>query len=135
MYTASCVSDSEAIGCDEKLTTPFWLLAHVRALLANRVSNIFNLQGPSYTIDSSWIGGIEILKQAADDVAKGRTKAAFVGVTNIIWHPDMAKHWIGLDKLSSDGICKSFDENGMHYAIIFIYFFFIVVKCYNFIYS
>jgi phthiocerol/phenolphthiocerol synthesis type-I polyketide synthase C len=86
----------------------------VRALLANRVSNIFNLQGPSYTIDSSWIGGIEILKQAADDVAKGRIKAALVGVTNVIWHPDMAKHWIGLDKLSPDGICKSFDENGIH---------------------
>lgn len=113
VYTASCVSDSEAIGCDDKLTTPFWLLAHVRALLANRVSNICNLQGPSYTIDSSWIGGIEILKQAATDVAKGRIKAALVGVTNIIWHPDMAKHWIGLDKLSADGICRSFDENGM----------------------
>ncbi|XP_026815045.1 fatty acid synthase-like isoform X2 [Rhopalosiphum maidis] len=116
VYTASCVSDSEAIGCDEKLTTPFWLLAHVRALLANRVSNIFNLQGPSYTIDSSWIGGIEILKQAAEDVAKGRIKAALVGVTNIIWHPDMAKHWIGLDKLSPDGICKSFDENASGYG-------------------
>uniref|UniRef100_A0A2S2QQD5 Fatty acid synthase n=1 Tax=Sipha flava TaxID=143950 RepID=A0A2S2QQD5_9HEMI len=116
VYTASCVSDSEAIGCDDKLTTPFWLLAHVRALLANRVSNLLNLQGPSYTIDSSWIGGIEILKQAADDVAKGRVETALVGVTNIIWHPDMAKHWIGLEKLSVDGICRSFDENASGYG-------------------
>ncbi|CAI6344354.1 unnamed protein product [Macrosiphum euphorbiae] len=116
VYTASCVSDSEVVGCDEKLTTPFWLLAHLRALMANRVSNILNLQGPSYTIDSSWIGGIEILKQAATDVAKGRIKSALVGVTNIIWHPDMAKHWIGLDKLSADGICRSFDENASGYG-------------------
>lgn len=90
--------------------------------MANRVSNILNLQGPSYTIDSSWIGGIEILKQAANDVAKGRVEAALVGVTNVIWHPDMAKHWIGLEKLSVDGMCRSFDENGeykLYYFPIF----------------
>lgn len=116
MYTASCVSDSEAIGCDEKLTTPFWLLAHIRTLLANRVSNLLNLHGPSFTIDSSWIGGVEVLKQAVDDVAKGRVEAALVGVTNVIWHPGMGLHWIGLDKLSSDGVCRSFDENG-NYAL------------------
>lgn len=90
--------------------------------MANRVSNILNLQGPSYTIDSSWIGGIEILKQAAENVAKGRTTAALVGVTNIIWHPDMAKHWIGLEKLSLDGICRSFDNNGLRYYIIINFF-------------
>lgn len=112
VYTASCISDSEAIGCDDKLTTPFWLLAHIRALLSNRVSNILNLHGPSYTIDSSWIGGIEVLKQAINDIEKGRSEAALVGVTNVIWCPDMAKHWIGLNKLSVDGTCRSFDENG-----------------------
>ncbi|XP_050431818.1 fatty acid synthase-like [Adelges cooleyi] len=116
VYTASCVSDSEAVGCDGKLTTPFWLLAHVRALLANRVSNILNLNGPSFTIDSSFIGGIEILRQAVEDVAKGRVKSALVGVTNIIWYPDMAKHWMGLDRLSDDGICRSFDENANGYG-------------------
>lgn len=52
------------------------------------------------------------MKQAAEDIAKGRINAALVGVTNIIWHPDMAKHWIGLEKLSADGMCRSFDENG-----------------------
>lgn len=80
--------------------------------MANRVSNLLNLQGPSYTIDSSWIGGIEILKQAAKDVAQGRVESALVGVANIIWHPGMAKHWMGLEKLSADSMCRSFDENG-----------------------
>ncbi len=45
VYTASCLSDSESIGCDEKLTTKYWLLAHVRALLANRISYVLNLKG------------------------------------------------------------------------------------------
>lgn len=45
VYTASSTSDSEAIGCDEKLTAKFWLLAHVRALLANRISYVLNLTG------------------------------------------------------------------------------------------
>lgn len=45
VYTNSCISDSEAVGCDEKLTAKFWLLAHVRALLANRISYVLHLQG------------------------------------------------------------------------------------------
>lgn len=112
VYTASCISDNEGIGCDEKLTLPFWLVAHARSLLANRVSNILNLQGPSYSIDSTWIGGIEALKQAVDDIAKGRIDTALVGVSNIILQPETSKQWTELGKLSIDGMCRSFDENG-----------------------
>ena len=49
VYTASGTSDSEAVGCDEKLIAKFWLVAHARALLANRISYVLNLKGISST--------------------------------------------------------------------------------------
>ncbi|XP_065203846.1 fatty acid synthase-like [Planococcus citri] len=116
VYTNSCISDSEAVGCDEKLTAKFWLLAHVRALLANRISYVLNLQGPSWTIDSTWVGGIECLKSAVHDIKVGRVDGAIVGVSNVIMFPDLSQHWLGLNKLSPDGTCKPYQEDANGYG-------------------
>uniref|UniRef100_A0A8D8PTU4 Fatty acid synthase n=1 Tax=Cacopsylla melanoneura TaxID=428564 RepID=A0A8D8PTU4_9HEMI len=116
VYTNSCISDDESLGCDERLTTNFWLLAHVRCLLANRIAYLFDLKGPSFTIDNSWTGGIEVLKQAVGDIVSGRVDSAIVGVSNLLLNPKLNALFQGLNRLSPDGKTRSFDDQANGYV-------------------
>lgn len=68
--------------------------------------------GPSYTLDSTWVGGVECLKHAVHDIKIGRIESALVGVSSVILYPDLSLHWMGLEKLSPDGTCNPFQEDG-----------------------
>ncbi|KAI5698921.1 hypothetical protein M8J76_008538 [Diaphorina citri] len=116
VYTNSCISDDESLGCDERLTTNFWLLAHVRCLLANRIAYLFDLKGPSFTIDNSWTGGIEVLRQAVQDISEGRVDTAIVGVSNLLLNANLNSLFQGLNRLSPDGKTRSFDHLANGYA-------------------
>lgn len=116
VYTASCISDSEAAGIDDLGQTQYWLLAHIRALLANRISYFLNLNGPSWTIDGSWSGGFDCLKHAVHDIRIGKISAALVGVTNVIIAPEITSAMRGLGKFAKDDKCKPFDESADGYV-------------------
>lgn len=83
---------------------------------------LLGISGPSWTIDSNWIGGMECLTRAVDDIRKGRVENALVGVTNVITFPDLSQHWLKLGKLSPDGSCYPFEETGipsLHFSFLF----------------
>ena len=64
------------------------------------------------------MGGIECLKAAVQDIKVGRVDGAIVGVSNVIMFPDLSQHWLGLNKLSSDGTCKPFQQDGNDFFFI-----------------
>lgn len=82
------------------------------SLLPRHLPACRRVLGPSWTIDSTWVGGMECLRQAVHDIKVGRVEAALVGVSNVIVFPELSQHWLGLGKLSPDGTCKPFQENG-----------------------
>lgn len=116
VYTGSSISDDESLGCDERITTNFWLLAHVRCLLANRISYLFDFKGPSYTIDNSWTNGLESLRQAYNDIREGRVNSALVGVSNLLLNPKLNHLFDGMNRLSPDGKTRSFDQDANGYG-------------------
>lgn len=59
-----------------------------RALLTNRVSYIFDLQGPSVMLDSACSGSLVAVNSACQSLAVGETDMALAGGVGLIFSPD-----------------------------------------------
>ena len=86
------------------------------ATASGRLSYLFDLQGPSFTIDSACSSAIVGLHLASESLRKKESNMAIVGAANLILTPEL---YVGLSKLgsmSTDGKCKAFDENADGYV-------------------
>jgi len=84
------------------------------ASIANRVSYMYDLRGPSFTLDTYCSSSLVAVHQACQAIWQGDADAAVAGGVNAILRPEFS---IALSKggfLSSDGNCKAFssDANG-----------------------
>lgn len=58
------------------------------ALVANRISYMFDLHGPSITLDTACSGGLVGIHEACKAIRAGEIAQALVGGTNLILDPD-----------------------------------------------
>nr|XP_018903024.1 PREDICTED: fatty acid synthase-like [Bemisia tabaci] len=119
-FVYACSSNSEAESCTtctiHSIRSYLWLMTHAHCYLANRISNLLNLHGSSVTTFSSFTGGLDILKLAADDIKKGRAKNALVIVSNVVQYPEVMRSHNSLGMLSPNGDTKPFDEDADGYG-------------------
>ncbi len=81
------------------------------ASASGRASYLFDLQGPSYTIDATCSSALVAAHLACQDLKNGVTDLAIVSAGNLILGPEI---FVGLSKLGSlseEGICRAFDQN------------------------
>lgn len=86
------------------------------SVLANRVSFLLNLTGPSIALDTACSSSLVALHLATKAIQDGDCDCALVGGVNAILSPTLN---IALDKagmLSQDGKCKTFDKSANGYA-------------------
>ncbi|KAK1595301.1 beta-ketoacyl synthase domain-containing protein [Colletotrichum navitas] len=86
------------------------------SILANRISYIFNLQGPSLTVDTACSSSMYALHLAVNSIRAGDCDAAIVASANWIADPGVQ---IALDKLgalSASSRCHTFDARAEGYA-------------------
>lgn len=86
------------------------------AILANRISHVFDLRGPSVTLDTGCSGGLVALHHAFQSLRNGETDAALVASANLQLMPDQ---YIGMSNqhmVSSSGRCYPFDARGDGYG-------------------
>lgn len=83
--------------------------------LANRVSFIFNLHGPSMTVDTMCSSSLTCLHLACQDLKLGRTNMAIAGGVNLSIHPNKYTMLSGGRFISTRGRCESFGEGGEGY--------------------
>ncbi|KAI0382393.1 hypothetical protein F5Y04DRAFT_45601 [Hypomontagnella monticulosa] len=86
------------------------------SILANRISYIFNLQGPSLTVDTACSSSMYALHLAMNSIRAGDCDSAIVASSNWIADPGVT---IALDKLgalSASARCHTFDARAEGYA-------------------
>lgn len=85
------------------------------ASIANRVSYILNLHGPSMTVDSMCSSSLTAIHLACQDLREGRTSMGIAGGVNVSIHPNKYMVISAGQYISGDGHCQSFGEGGEGY--------------------
>ena len=85
------------------------------ASIANRVSYLLNLHGPSMTLDTMCSSSLTALHLACLDLRQGRTDMAFAGGVNVSVHPNKYTMLSLGQFISTRGHCESFGEGGDGY--------------------
>ncbi|QMT59047.1 SDR family NAD(P)-dependent oxidoreductase [Legionella sp. PC997] len=88
----------------------------MNSMIANRISYILNLRGPSETIDTACSSSLVAVHQAVQALLHGDCDLALAGGVNILITPNsfIAANQAGM--LSEDGRCKTFDKGANGYV-------------------
>ena len=86
------------------------------SVIANRVSNIFDLRGPTQSIDTACSSGLVALHHAAEALRMGRIPAALVGGVNMLLSPFPFGGFARASMLSPTGRCHAFDSRADGYV-------------------
>lgn len=86
------------------------------AMMANRVSYIFNLQGPSVTVDTACSSSLVATHLACQSLWNGECEVAIAGGTNVMLRPETPVTMSKGRFLSPDGRCMTFDKRANGYV-------------------
>ena len=78
------------------------------AILANRISYIYGVHGPSVTVDTACSSSLVALHQAVEALRSGRIDTAIVGGSNLIASPASFIAFSQANMLSPTGLCQAF---------------------------
>ncbi|AJP04992.1 hypothetical protein TU94_29680 [Streptomyces cyaneogriseus subsp. noncyanogenus] len=85
------------------------------ASIANRVSFVLNLHGPSMTVDTMCSSSLTAVELACRDLSRGRIGLAFAGGVNVTVHPNKYLALSAGQFISGKGHCESFGIGGDGY--------------------
>lgn len=90
VYVATFTHDYETMMLKDPQILPSYLLTGIgQAILSNRISYVFDLRGPSITLDTACSGSLVALHQACQSLRSGESDIALAGGTNLILNPDI----------------------------------------------
>ncbi|PKY05762.1 putative polyketide synthase [Aspergillus campestris IBT 28561] len=84
--------------------------------LANRVSYVYNLGGPSITLRTGCSSSLVGLHEACQALHSGECSSALVTGTNLIFTPSMTSCMSNNMVLSKSGLCRTFDAQADGYG-------------------
>ncbi|PFH62268.1 hypothetical protein XA68_14399 [Ophiocordyceps unilateralis] len=86
------------------------------SIMSNRISHVFNLQGPSLTLDTACSSSIYALHHAVTAIKNGDCDGAIVAGANLITSPEQHLGTAQGGFLSPTWDCKPFDSSADGYA-------------------
>ncbi|MFD7275463.1 SDR family NAD(P)-dependent oxidoreductase [Streptomyces sp. NPDC059862] len=89
-------------------------IAH--SVLANRVSHVLDLRGPSEAVDTACSSSLVALHRAVRAIASGDCALAVAGGVNVLLSPGLFTAFQQSGMLSPDGACKTFDRGADGYV-------------------
>ncbi|KAM3517070.1 hypothetical protein NHJ13051_009322 [Beauveria bassiana] len=117
VYCAVSYHDYDQIqGRDPEVSPLYRFTGTGPSLIANRVSYIFDLKGPSMSIDTACSSTLVAVHEACRALRAGDAKQMLVGGTNLILDPDKVTVISSMQFLSDHGRCYSFDSRGSGYG-------------------
>jgi len=117
VYVGACVSEvEEGLAQDVSKVSGYALTGCSRSMFANRISYTFDLQGPSYAMDTACSSSFLAFQQAILGMRTGQCDQAIVGGVNICLRPVSALQFHKLNMLSPEGKCKYLDNAANGYV-------------------
>ncbi|KAM0260907.1 hypothetical protein ACHAQJ_002527 [Trichoderma viride] len=86
------------------------------AITSNRLSHFYNLQGPSFTVDTGCSSSLVALHQAVQSLRNGETDRCFVGGVNLTLDPQRFTYQSRLKMFSNEGRSFAFDSRANGYG-------------------
>ncbi len=86
------------------------------SIIANRVSYLLDLTGPSLPVDTACSSALVAAHLAVESLRRGECEAAVVGGVNLILRADGARIFDRAGMLAADGRCKAFDDRADGYV-------------------
>ncbi|MFG2197161.1 SDR family NAD(P)-dependent oxidoreductase, partial [Streptomyces sp. NPDC048639] len=87
-----------------------------RGMIANRLSYVLGLRGPSLTVDAGQSSSLVAVHMACESLRRGESRLALAGGVNLTLAPDSALASAGFGALSPDGHCYTFDARANGYV-------------------
>ncbi len=115
VYIGAMYGEYQLFGAEASLSGRRLGFAGNLASIANRLSYVLNLNGPSMMVDTMCSSSLTCLHLACQDLAAGRTNYGIAGGVNVTIHPNKYLMLSGGQFLSASGRCESFGEGGAGY--------------------
>jgi acyl transferase domain-containing protein/NAD(P)-dependent dehydrogenase (short-subunit alcohol dehydrogenase family)/acyl carrier protein len=94
----------------------YTVTGHHHSIIANRISYVFGLEGPSLTLDSACSSGLVTAHLACESLRRGESTLALAGAVNLNILPESALAVSRFGALSEDGRCYTFDARANGYV-------------------
>ncbi|KAL7894249.1 polyketide synthase [Trichoderma sp. SZMC 28014] len=101
---------------DPEAVSKYHNLGVARPLLANRVSYVFDLQGPSVMVDTACSGSLAAISLACQTLRSGETSMALAGGVNLVFSPDQMALMSMTGLFNDQGRSYTFDSRGNGYG-------------------
>ncbi len=96
--------------------TPHTLPGLLRGVIANRISHVLGLGGPSLTVDTGQSSGLAAVHVACTSLWRGESDLALAGAVHLNLAPGGLLTALRSGALSPDGRCRTFDARANGYA-------------------
>jgi acyl transferase domain-containing protein/NADPH:quinone reductase-like Zn-dependent oxidoreductase/NADP-dependent 3-hydroxy acid dehydrogenase YdfG/acyl carrier protein len=113
---ASQTDYGHAISGDQAMADSHFATGNALAILANRISYIYDLHGPSVTLDTACSSSLVALHHASEALRAGRIDTAIVGGINVIASPAEFVTFSQASMLSPTGLCRAFSADADGYV-------------------
>lgn len=110
------LTDYNIISCDPNLMDAYSITGLSHSVAANRLSYVFNLNGPSLTVDTACASSMTSLHLACSALSNNECSVAVVGGCNALLTPEMSIGFSAMGVLSPDGQCCPFSDTAKGYV-------------------
>ncbi|HEV7994682.1 MAG TPA: SDR family NAD(P)-dependent oxidoreductase [Stellaceae bacterium] len=94
----------------------YFMTGNALSILANRISYVFDLRGPSLAVDTACSSSLVALHHACEAIRAGRIASAIVGGVNLLLAPYPFIGFCRAAMLSPRGRCFAFDDRADGYV-------------------
>ena len=109
-YTPENLGSNEKIGVFAGAMNSRYTTQPLHYSIANRVSYLFNFQGPSLAVDTACSSSLTAIHLALESIYSGLSECAIAGGVNLIIDPEHYQELSAFTMLSVGNQCKSFGE-------------------------
>ncbi|WP_433498685.1 SDR family NAD(P)-dependent oxidoreductase [Sphaerimonospora sp. CA-214678] len=96
--------------------SPYAMTGLHRGMLANRISYVFGLRGPSLVVDTAQSSALVAVHFAVESLLRGECDIALAGGANLVLAPESAATSAAFGGLSPSGRCAAFDASADGYV-------------------